>query len=408
MPAHANNPFRIAGTVDNEFFTDRATELARIRGALTQPAAKLLVYGPRRMGKSSTVERAVRQVVAKKGAAFVADLSTASTVADMANRILEAASRTLGRRWRDVAADFAKRVGGTLKISPDPATGVLIPSFEVGLRRADVEQQRESLGRVLDAIDAMAAARGVTVGVALDEFQEITRFGGEDAEWHLRGVIQHHDHVSYVLAGSKPHLIRRMLEKGRAFYELLEPLHFGPMDPAHLARWIEQRMKAGGVGATGAGARIVTVAGPRTRDIVQLAMKCFDRGAAQGAVRPDDVAGAFAELVADREDLARAFWNECTAHQQNVLRAVAVHATGLTTVEVLERFSLGSASATSQALAAFVADGHLVREDPGPRYLYDSPYLRGWVLVNALPDLGITLPVTHLASGSPGADDGTP
>lgn len=395
MPERTNNPFRVSGTVDGEFFTDRATELRRIRAALEQPAAKLLVYGHRRMGKSSAIERAVRQTVEAQGHAFVADLSTASTVVDMANRVMEAATKALGRTWREVATDLASRVGGTLKLTTSPATGMLVPSFEVALRRADAEDQRASLGRVLDAVDDMARVRGVTIGVALDEFQEIARFGGEDAEWHLRGVIQRHQHVSYVLAGSKPHLIRRMLEKGRAFYDMLEVLHFGPMDPDHLGRWIEERMETARVDAGGVGPRVIELAEPRTRDVVQLALKTYDVTAGAGVARPSDVDAAFREIVEDRDDLARTFWGELTANQQNVLRAVSVQPAGLTTAEAIERFGLSSSSAVTQALAAFVEEGVLVRDEQGARYAFDNPFLRGWVIVNALPDLGIMLPATY-------------
>lgn len=389
------NPFRASGTVDNEFFTDRSTEMRRIRTALTQPASKLLVYGHRRMGKSSAIQRAVRRIGRAGGYALVADLSTSSTVADMANRLLEAATKALGRTWREAATELARRVGATLKLTPDPASGLVLPSFEIGLRRANIEEQRESLGRVLDAINDMALARDLTVGVALDEFQEIAKFGGEDAEWHLRGVIQHHQHASYILAGSKPHLIRRMLDKERAFYDMLDVLHFGPMDPAHLTRWIEHRMANAGVQATGTGERIVTVAGPRTRDIVQLALRTYDITARAGVAHPIDVDAAFRELVDDRDDLARTFWGGLTPNQQNVLRAVAVQPTGLTTSDTIERFGLTNSSAVTQALAVFVDDGRLVRNEAGVDYRFDSPFLRGWVIVNALPDLGIMLPATY-------------
>ena len=77
---------------------------------------------------------------------------------------------------------------------------------------------------------ALAGDRAITLGIVLDEFQEISRFGGESAEWHLRGIIQHHQHVSYVLAGSQAHIIERMLDQGRAFYGLADHLQFGPID----------------------------------------------------------------------------------------------------------------------------------------------------------------------------------
>ncbi len=57
-----------------------------------------------------------------------------------------------------------------------------------------------------------------------------------------------------------------MVEPKRAFYNMLDVLHFGPIDPKHLARWIESRMEGAGVAAHGVGAYIAELAGPRTRD----------------------------------------------------------------------------------------------------------------------------------------------
>jgi len=78
-----------------------------------------------------------------------------------------------------------------------------------------------------------------------------------------------------------------------------------------------------------------------------------------------------------------------------VLRALAVAGEGLTSAETSARFGLASSSAVSQALAALVDAGRLIREERGARYEFDSPFLRGWVVSRALPDIGITLPVTY-------------
>lgn len=392
-----DNPFRIHGIVQGEFFTDRAVEMQRIRDALRQPASKLLVYGYRRMGKSSALALAVEQVNRRHGHACIADLSTASTVADVSNRILQGATMMLGPRWRTVATDLVNRLQARVALTPDPSTGLMVPSVSVQLRRADLEDQRATLGGVLDAVNAMARDRGTTVGLVLDEFQDIVRFGGEDAEWHLRGVIQQHEHVSYVLAGSKPHLIRRMLEPGRAFYDMLDVLYFGPIDPVELGVWIERRMRAAGVACDGVGRRIVALAGPRTRDIAQLSRACFDRAAASGRATPEDVDGAFAECVAERDDAFADFWEQLTPHQQNVLRAIAVAGEGLTSASTTARYGLASSSAVSQALGALVEAGRLVRTEPGARYAFDSPFLRGWVVAHAVPDVGLVLPITYRA-----------
>jgi RecA/RadA recombinase len=388
MAAKSPNPFRIHGVVAQPFFTDRAAELARILKTLREPAAKLLVYGPRRMGKTSALVRAIALHQAKGGVAFLADMSTASTVADIANRILEAAGRALGRKWKDAISDLVQRMQATLKLTPDPHSGTIIPSLDVSLRAAPLEEQRTSLAKTLDSIDGLAKARRTTIGIVLDEFQEIHKFGGEAAEWHLRGVIQQHQRVSYVLAGSQAHLIERMLDQGRAFYGLADQLQLGPIDPAHLARWIDDRMTRGGVKAAGIGAAIVALAGPRTRDIVQVARQCFDNCRTTGRAEAAALTQAFEDVVAEQAAPFQAMWNGLTAQQQNVLRAVATELDGLTTRESMKRFALTSSGAATNAASALIQAGFLVKAESKTGYGFENPFFGHWVRRETLADLG--------------------
>jgi len=382
------NPFRIHGVVTEQFFTDRAAELARILAALQEPSAKLLVYGPRRMGKTSALVRAIGRHEETGGVAFLADMSTASTLVDVANRILEAAGRALGRKWRDSIGDFVKRLGMRITLTPDPDSGLILPSLDVSLRSAPLEEQRGSLSKTLDSIDALAKARKTPIGVVLDEFQEIQRFGGEAGEWHLRGSIQHHQHVSYVLAGSQAHIIERMLDKGRAFYGLADQLQFGPIEAGHLSKWIDGGMSRAGVTARGVGGAIVALAGPRTRDIVQVARKCFDNCKLAGKAEPAAVAQAFDDVVTEQEALFQSMWNGLRGPQQNVLRAVAAGREGLTTRASLTRFGLTSSGSASNTASALIEAGFLVKA-PGPTgYGFENPFFAYWVNRETMADLG--------------------
>jgi hypothetical protein len=383
------NPFRVHGIVTDEFFTNRATELSQINRTLREPAAKLILVGARRMGKTSTLVRAIERHTARGGFAFLVDVSTATTLVDIANRILEGASRVLGKRWRDSINDFVSRIGVTLTLATDPATGMIVPGLDVGLRSAPLEEQRRSLAQMLDAVDGLAAQRGVNIGVVLDEFQEIVRFGGESAEWHLRGVMQQHQHMSYVMAGSQAHIIERMLDKGRAFYGLADLLAFGPMERTHLAAWIDDRMTGAGVDARGVGERIVSSVGPRTRDIILVARQCHDNGVATGVAGGDDVNRAIDDVVASQAVMLEALWTGLTALQQNVLRAVAADIEGLTTSASLQKFALSSSGSATNAANALVANGHLTRSESRTGYAFDSPFLRRWVEQTTLADVGV-------------------
>lgn len=191
-------------------------------------------------------------------------------------------------------------------------------------------------------------------------------------------------------------LIENMLGRWRAFYGLLDKLAFGPIDADHMASWIDVRLAEHGVvgelaGATGA--TIVAGAGPRTRDIVQLARKTFDIASDGAAADKATVQHAFRELVEEEDAVLRNWWGQLTPNQQNVMRAVAASTDPITSKATLRRFGLPSSGATTQALKKFLARGTVRRGGPSG-YPFDSPYTRGWIIVHALPDLGIVLPGT--------------
>lgn len=390
------NPFRIHGIVEGDYFSNRIDELARMKAILTEPGAKLLVYGPRRMGKTSAILNAVRAVNKNGGYAFWADFSTASSAVDMGNRILAAATQVIGRRWKHFVGDLVSHLNVTVSLAPDPTTGIPLPSIDFNLRGSDTGKQMQTLGNILDALNDTAKDRKITLGIALDEFQEIHKFGGETAEWDLRSCIQRHSHVGYILAGSRQHLIQRMVDRKGALYKLLDKLSFGPIDPDHFSQWIDNRMASAGLDTPAVGGRIVQMAGPRTRDIIQVARRCFDRILSDQVLSLAGIDEAFEDIIDEEHDLLYESWLSLTAHQQNVLRAVAAAKKGLTTQETLAKFALGSSGTVINTVSSLIKTGYLIRLDAytlerlntPTGYDFDNPFFKAWVIRNTLTDIG--------------------
>src|SRR5215208_5309128 len=113
MAAPPGNPFRIGSHVSGAFFTDRAAEVKRIAAALRQPT-RLLVFGPRRIGKSSAIGVATDRVRKDGTLVIRADLSTASGLVDVANRLLHSLS---SQRVRDRLAEFAASIAPSVSLT---------------------------------------------------------------------------------------------------------------------------------------------------------------------------------------------------------------------------------------------------------------------------------------------------
>lgn len=378
--ATQKNPFRIGDHVTGPYFTDRAEVVGRILGALRDPA-RLLVFGPRRVGKSSAIAVAAERARAEGILVVRADLATASGLVDIANRLLSSLSR---QRPRDRLAAFAADLAPNVTLTFDHVTGVPRIAFGVERRRAPEDRQRRSLEEVIERL-SVEAADGDRVAVVLDEFQAIRRFGGETAEWHLRDLMQRHGEVSFVCAGSEVSLIHGMLDKDRAFFRAFELLHVGPMDPDHLGPWIDSRLSSAGVGAEGVGAAVIRMAGPRTQDVLQVARHVYTRALPRRATKADDVEAAMIDVVREEDPVIRATWLELTTHQQNVLRAVAAGVAQLFSTATRERFGLPTSSTVATAVDALESRGLLFRDEG--KLTLDSPFVRLWIVREVLQDV---------------------
>ncbi len=390
-------PFAIHGRVAGAYFADRADEVRRVLAVLRTPGAKLLVRGRRRMGKTSILDVAAARARRQRLPVLFADLSTAQTLAEVANRLTLAANDAFGRRWQSTLTDIAKRLAQAVQVTYDGQKRPVL-SLSPALFGAKDQAQAQALGDVLDAINGAATDRKQPIAIVLDEFQEIEHMA-DRAAWHLRGIIQRHDAISYVCAGSRRHLIEALTGPNGPFYKLLDPpLDVGPIEPGFLARWIESRLATHGVRAAGGvGARCVELAGPCTLDVMLLARTVWERSVAAKKASGTQVDDAFAAVVAMLDEDLRREWERCSTAQQQALRAVAGTSTGLTTAETMAEFGLGASGTVTSSVNALV-EREVVRKDvtAAAGYVFDRPYMRGWVIAHALPDLGRRLPITTL------------
>lgn len=376
------NPFRIGDHVTGPFFTDRAAEVRRILDAMRHPT-RLLVFGARRMGKSSALGVAAARARDEGVLVVRADLATTSSLVDVSNRLLHSLS---GQRTKERLASFAAGLAPNVSLTFDTKTGAARLAFGVERRRAPEEGQRRSLEEVVEGLAGEASSRGDRIAVVLDEFQAIGRFGGETAEWHLRDLMQRHGLLSFVCAGSELSLIHEMLGKDRAFFRAFELLHLGAIDPGHLGRWIDERLEGAGVKAAGVGEAVIGAVGPRTQDILQVARHVYGRAAGRGEALASDVEEAVWDVVREEEPVIRATWLNLTAHQQNVLRALAGNVDQLFSTATRERFGLPTSSSVSAAVDALESRGLVFRGEEGA-IGFDSPFVRLWVEREALPDV---------------------
>lgn len=395
MPASAHpsdpNPFLPAVLARGAHFADREEEVDRIVRAYTSPGTRLVLYGERRMGKSSALGRAA-EVAEKQGTRVaVSTFATATDPVDAARGLLLAVRDKVGRDWRQALESIVGRLQGSVVIRPGPVPD-LPPSVHFTLGVREVERDAAMVPETLNSIHAELESRDLTMAIAIDEFQRLHEWGGEDAEWALKSAIETHPRISYVLAGSQKHLIEAMItKKGRALWKQTEVLPFGAIAADELAEWIHQQAARTGLSMSLAAAdRVVEIGGPRTRDVVQLAREVWFEGQRLERVEPEHVDRARDQWVRVQEALYAAQWRGHGAVAQRILRALVQEPSlPLTSADALARYSLGPKSTVAGA-AARLAEEEVLITLPGGGYGFDDPFFKRWIEVYVLAELGLS------------------
>ena len=403
MPvAPSRNPFVIGRLATGLALANRHAEIARLEQALTDIDRRLVYFGDRRMGKSSAVEDAAIRARKTGHMVAVADLNVATGSDDATRRVLDAVYKEIGAGWRQSLERVASAVRATVAWKMTP---VGLPEFTFSLDHAGASSSATLLPKTLDALNSELRARRQVVGLAIDEFQRLFLWGGDDAGWALKHAIERHTHIAYALTGSSRTLIADFLKgRTRGLWKAVDAVEFGPIPEQELLHWLRARSKATGVLLDVEPARtIIRIAGPRTRDVVQLARQVWDLAhTTRKPVTSAGVATAFDVIVAEQAPLHERAWQQLPRTQQRTLAVLAgLPGVALTSHATLHRFDLGAKSTVGRAVEALTKDDVLQRPGQGA-YKFEDPYYRRWIQVHAVPDLGVDIPPAD--PGVPGSN----
>ena len=213
-----SNPFYYGGTIKDEYFCNRTSELKILKDDMYS-GMNCLIYAPRRFGKTSLVLRALKELQNSDKIKYVfMDLMYVSTVEEFINNYFNLLAKNL-EEPTDKVVNFFKSV---LKIRPNINVNFDVngtPNFSLAMTANDADQTLEDVLNI-----ALAFAKdSKKIVIVFDEFQEIANLG---IEAKLRSVIQQHsNNISYIFMGSKKSLLHQMfLNKNRPFYKSVK--HF--------------------------------------------------------------------------------------------------------------------------------------------------------------------------------------
>jgi hypothetical protein len=375
--APPTNPFRFGALALDDAFADREAEVAELASDIRN-GQDVVVFAPRRWGKSSLVWRAARELAAERVMVAQVDLMTTPTkeslAAALAGSIYENIASTLERaRERALAPFRGLRVQPT--ISVDPEDGSFSFAFEVGRDEPAIDA---TLERLLELPAELGGGRGRRAALVIDEFQEIVEIDPGLPKL-LRAVFQRQPEVAHVYLGSKRHVMERIFDDvNEPFWRSAKTIDLGPIPAEPFAAFIAERFRATDrVVDDAVLGEALDLTGGHPYATQELCYFLWERTPSSGAAGPELLQEALEAVLRSEHAHFSLLWESAAAAQRLVLGALASEPGRPFTAAYRSRHDLPPVTNVQKALRA-LAQRELVAGEGGA-YRITEPFLAEWL-----------------------------
>lgn len=369
------NPFIFGGIVTGESFCDREEESAELIRAI-QNGQNVVLYSPRRFGKTSLIRRVLDQAAAQGILTLYVDLYPAISKQKFLDIYAGALARTLSGNVESISRALRTLLPKLIPKVVIQAEGA--PTFEFDYDRSALITPH--LDDLLEAVHNRAQQEKTRAAVVFDEFQEIAAYEDDEIERQLRSHFQNHADVSYLFLGSKRHLMRDLFDNpNRPLYRSAQHLPLGPLPADALRAFIAAHFERGNFKITREAVDHLLDLCPGHPYYTQLLCHLlWERSLDTRAIAPAQVEEALADALRREESAFVAIWDTLSRKQRQVLAALSrERAAQIFSASFLKRHGLGAAASVQKALAALI-DRELVDRENG-NYAISDLLFRRWI-----------------------------
>ncbi|HET9055246.1 MAG TPA: ATP-binding protein [Chitinophagaceae bacterium] len=367
-------PFNYGKLANEDYFTNRDKE-SRWLEMQINAGINCMLISPRRWGKSSLILHTSKRMKRKnKQLVFCfIDLYNIRSEQEFlqlySSAIIKATSSSFEEAVRNVKS-FFKQIIPSVSLNPDPASEIEL-SF-------DWKELQKNMSEVLNLPEKIARERKLKVVVCVDEFQNISFMeDGVAFQKKLRAHWQTHQHVTYVLYGSRRHLMMEFFTKSSMpFYKFGEILFLEKISQEHWVPFIVKRFKeTGKIISEALAAQIAQLMENHPYFVQQLAQSVWQHTNKKATA--DDLTQAIEELLDQYTILYQKEADMLTNYQLNFLKALCRKETSFNSSAVLREYNLGTSANISRIKATL--QNHEIIDVLGRQVSFNDPMFEIWL-----------------------------
>ena len=365
------NPFNYLQFATGDNFYDRKEIFADLRSRLLSGPSNIVLYGPRRYGKSSLVSQLVLELEKAGVPCVIFDVMKVPSI----DLFVSSYATKVYRKFAPLKFEFRK-IGSFLKnlrlkltVGSDGEPGISI----------DIAQSRigsEELTEILD-LPQKIIPKDKRAVIVMDEFQEVSELLPNDQfERVMRSVIQNHENISYIFLGSRYHMLRRMFtERNRPFYKSAIAMMLDKPPFEESVEFVVSRFASGGVTLSReVAAQLVFKIDNIPYYIQQLGFEVFrlvdDEG--RNEVLQDDVDRAYRLLSGFNRDQYEQQMLSFSTAQKKLLAALSQERTREFDDSYRTKYRLGASSTVNSTKKKLMENGYIEMSDG--KYCVADPF----------------------------------
>lgn len=371
-----DNPFKYGGVVRGPHFADRMTELDELTREM-KSLGRIFLVSPRRYGKTCLLFNLIDRLGKLKMPAAYIDLNAHPDLKSFAAALTTETARALETNKEKLI----KLVSEFQRLRPNVSVGA-DGSLSVGLEVSDHE--KDPLAAVLEGLDhaeRLASKKRKKLVVIIDEFSDLAKYDGQILEKALRSEIQKHEHVGYLMSGSKQSVMLAMVqERSRPFYKLGRIMELGPIPRDVYTKFIKGWLKKGGYQTKKKDLeKIFSLGQDVPYNIQRLCHTLWELARTRKKITPALIKKLPEIIVRQDSPHYELLWQTATQLQRALLIALSMEKeAGPFSKEFMLKYGIGPPSSIKASLDSLVNKGILYKSVKGS-YLFSDAFMPYWI-----------------------------